>query len=69
MRTRKVLGVYIGWRGNSSDLPILKHLTFWGRKRTADKVGLRGVTEALLRLAKIVNVKAGADISDSRASQ
>jgi len=64
--TRKVLGAYIGWRGRSSGLPILKHLTFWNRKKTADRVGLRGVTEALLKLAKIVNLKAGIAMSESK---
>jgi hypothetical protein len=64
--TRKVLGAYIGWRGVSSVLPILKYLTFWDRKNTANKVGMRGVTEALLKLAKIVNVKAGIAMSESK---
>jgi hypothetical protein len=54
---RKVLGVYIGWRGDSSVLPIVKYATFWDRKNTANKVGIGGVTEVLLKLAKIVNVK------------
>jgi len=64
--TRKVLGVYIGWRGSSSVLPILKYLTFWNRKNTANKVGMRGVTEVLLKLAKIINVKARIAMSESK---
>jgi len=54
---RKVLGVYIGWRGDSLVLPILKYTTFWERKNTANKVGLLGVTEVLLRLEEIVHVR------------
>jgi len=54
---RKVLGVYIGWRGDSLVVPILKYITFWERKNTALQIGLLGVTEVLLKLAKIVNVK------------
>ena len=63
---RKVLGVYIGWRGDSSDLPILKYLTFWSRKYTALEVGLNGVTKVILKLKKIVNSKNEIDASKSR---
>ncbi len=63
---RKVLGVYIGWRGDSSVVPILKYLTFWSRKYTALEVGLMGVTEVLLKLVKIVNLKNAIDASKSR---
>lgn len=58
---RKVLGVYIGWQGESITLPVIKHATFWDRKNTAHKVGQQGVTEVLLRLEEIVNTKAGMD--------
>lgn len=56
---RKVLGLYIGWRGDSISVPVLNGVTFWERKNTAHNVGLQGVTETLLRLEEIVNVKAG----------
>ncbi len=56
---RKVLGVYIGWRGESITVPVINGTTFWDRKNTAHKVGQQGVTEVLLRLEEIVNVKAG----------
>lgn len=58
---RKVLGVYIGWRGESLAIRVIKETTFWERKNTAHKVGQQGVTEVLLRLEEIVNVKAGMD--------
>jgi len=52
---RKILGAYIGWRGDSIALPILNHVTFWERKSTALHIGLQGgVTEALVRLHQIV---------------
>ena len=56
---RKVLGLYIGWRGDSITVPYLNGITFWERKSTAHDVGLQGVAEVLLKLEEIVNVKAG----------
>ncbi len=64
--SRKVLGVYIGWRGESITIPVITHSTFWDRKNTAHNVGLQGVTELLLRLEEIVNVKAAMDASVPR---
>jgi len=54
---RPVLGVYIGWRGDSLAIPVVNHSTFWDRKHTAHEVGRKGVTEALLRLEELVNVR------------
>ncbi len=56
---RKVLGLYIGWRGESIEIPYVNDLTFWERKNTAENVGQMGVTGVLLKLEEIVNVKAG----------
>ena len=56
---RKVLGLYIGWRGDSISVPYLNSVTFWDRKNTAHNVGQQGVTEMLLKLEEIVNVKIG----------
>ncbi len=64
---RKVLGVYIGWRGDSLVVPILKYITFWERKNTAHKVGLLGVTEVLLKLEEIVHVKATIETSNPKS--
>ncbi|HSN23331.1 MAG TPA: esterase, partial [Methylomicrobium sp.] len=36
---RKIAGVYIGWRGESIDVPPFNYLTFWDRKSTAQDVG------------------------------
>jgi hypothetical protein len=35
---RRVVGVYVSWNGQRSDVPILNNLTFWGRKKTADLI-------------------------------
>ncbi len=53
-KKRKVIGVYVGWRGESIDLPLVRYLTFWDRKNTAQEVGYLGMTELLLRLEKVV---------------
>lgn len=54
---RDVIGVYLGWRGGSVDVPGLKELTFWDRKATAEKVGRVGVTEVLTRLELLQKTK------------
>lgn len=56
---RKVIGLYVGWRGDSISVPYVNNLTFWDRKNTAHDVGQQGVTEILLRLEEIVNIKIG----------
>ena len=58
-KKRKVIGGYIGWRGDSISVPYVNTVTFWDRKNTAHDVGQQGVTEVLLRLEEIVNVKKG----------
>lgn len=46
----RVIGVYIGWRGLSADYPILRELTFWGRRATAERVASLIVRESLFRI-------------------
>lgn len=50
---RQVHGIYLGWRGTSVTLPLIKELSFWDRKSTAHKVGFGGVTEVLARLEQV----------------
>lgn len=45
---RKVVGIYLGWRGASLTLPVLQNLTFWERKHAAERVGERSVKQALV---------------------
>jgi hypothetical protein len=54
---RKVIGIYIGWRGESITVPVVSSLTFWERKNTALKVGHLGLTELLLALEKVTQIK------------
>jgi len=50
---RKVVGVYLGWRGLSQTWWGVKNLTFWERKRTAHAVGQGAVSETLVELEEI----------------
>jgi len=52
---RQIAGVYMGWRGGSVTAPLLKELTFWERKNTAQTVGHIGVAEVLSRLEAVKN--------------
>lgn len=49
-----VRGIYIGWRGSSLPVPLLRYLTFWERKSTSDEIGRGGLLEFLLRLERSV---------------
>jgi hypothetical protein len=33
-----VIGVYLGWRGKLTSVPVLKELSFWNRKATAERI-------------------------------
>ena len=48
--TRRVVGVYIGWRGRSIDVPGLDNLTFWTRKTAAMHVAEGSSRELFARL-------------------
>ncbi len=50
---RRVVGVYLGWRGLSARMEPFKELSFWNRKERAHRVGTDGATEVLAQLAKI----------------
>jgi hypothetical protein len=54
---RRIIGVYVGWRGRSSNGKLLGQTTFFGRKSTAHKVGSGAVTELLVRLKEIRNAR------------
>jgi pimeloyl-ACP methyl ester carboxylesterase len=54
---RQVKGIYIGWRGDSLPVPLLRYLTFWERKNTSDEVGRGSLLEFLLQLERGVKTK------------
>ncbi|MEM7199634.1 MAG: hypothetical protein AAF628_05170 [Planctomycetota bacterium] len=46
----RVVGVYLGWRGLTSRLPIYKELTFWARRLAAERVASLNMREVLFRV-------------------
>lgn len=53
LKNRRLVGVFVGWRGASITIPYLDMVTFWDRKSVAEEVGKGGVTRLLLELNKI----------------
>jgi hypothetical protein len=51
--TRKIVGVYAGWRGLSAKWEPFKELSFWERKNTAHKIGHGAMTELLVDLENL----------------
>lgn len=69
-RARKVVGIFVGWRGQSLTAPVpylgaaLEFLSFWDRKHTAERVAtgqVRQLFERLKRFQELQNAKARAD--------
>ena len=46
----RVVGIYVGWRGESVTIPFLRKFTFWSRKSAAERVAQGSVRELLKRL-------------------
>jgi len=51
---RKVIGLYLGWRGNSTNVPVAAELSYWARKSVAEEVGSGGVTEVFSQLHQML---------------
>ena len=45
---RNVVGIYVGWNGKSTDIPVVKELSFWGRKRAADNISQSAILTRLI---------------------
>lgn len=51
---RKVIGLYLGWRGAFTNVPVLKETSYWARKSVAEEVGAGGATEVFAQLHQIL---------------
>jgi hypothetical protein len=52
---RRVVGVYVGWRGLSDKVPLVNNVSFWNRKNAAERVGHGAVIELLSQLEDLRN--------------
>jgi hypothetical protein len=52
---RRVVGLYIGWRGLSEDIEPFKELSFWDRKNTAEVVGHGAAIQLLSQMEALRN--------------
>jgi pimeloyl-ACP methyl ester carboxylesterase len=44
----RTVGIYVGWRGQSFNFPLIEELTFWERKNVAERVS-QGEVQELMR--------------------
>lgn len=51
---RKVFGLYLGWRGDFTKLPVLREATYWTRKSVAEEIGAGGATEIFSQLHQML---------------
>jgi hypothetical protein len=59
---RDVIGVYMGWRGESTNIPLLTYLTFWNRKNGASKVAEGSISYALHRVGNEARKEKGRSV-------
>lgn len=52
---RQVVGLYVGWNGKTSDIPVLSNATFWGRKNAAHHVSEGSVRDLFSRIKALRN--------------
>ena len=51
---RKVIGLFLGWRGDVTNIPVARDLSYWARKSVAEEIGSGGVTEVFSKLNQIL---------------
>jgi hypothetical protein len=49
-KPRKVVGIYLAWRGASLKVPYLENITFWNRKNAGERVGDRSAKQLLMEI-------------------
>ena len=50
VRPPRLVGIYAGWRGRSVSVPVLRTLSFWSRKKAAERIGAGELVEVLTHL-------------------
>jgi hypothetical protein len=67
-KPRKVVGIYLGWRGASLTVPYLENITFWNRKNAGERVGDRSAKQLLMEINNLRANLNGWSESDKLAS-
>ncbi|MEM7202849.1 MAG: hypothetical protein AAF628_21500 [Planctomycetota bacterium] len=58
----RLVGVYLGWRGATTSIPLWRELTFWDRKDTAERIASYHVRETFFRLTKTAKERADSKV-------
>ncbi|MDP3204965.1 MAG: hypothetical protein Q8M80_12935 [Hydrogenophaga sp.] len=45
---RRVVGIYIGWPGETVAIPVIRELTYWGRQKAADRISQSGIVAKII---------------------
>lgn len=56
-KKRTNIGIYIAWRGKTTQLPAIKELTFWSRKNISENIGTGDLAHFILELEQTLNLK------------
>lgn len=57
----RVVGVYLGWRGETVETPWLRVFTFWGRRSVSERLGQKQFLDFLLNVEAVVKHDADPD--------
>ncbi|MEO1235248.1 MAG: hypothetical protein AAFX76_00525 [Planctomycetota bacterium] len=55
----RVVGVYVGWRGATTRLPLLRELSFYDRRQAAERMTTHDMRETLIRITATTKEKKG----------
>lgn len=55
----RVIGVFLGWRGDTSNVPLQEQLTFWDRRQAGERVASAHMQETLLRIMRATKERPG----------
>jgi len=66
VKRKRVVGIYAGWRGLSEKLPPFEDLSFWARKRVAQRIGEQDLVELLTRVELFARRANAADPNRAR---
>ncbi|NOV29729.1 hypothetical protein [Methylomonas sp. ZR1] len=57
----RVVGIYLGWRGETVETPWLRALTFWERRSVSERLGQKQFLDFLLNVEAVVKHDANPD--------